>query len=195
MLMPRTPRFALAGFAPLLILACLPLGCGKKDAGTAGPAPATSPSAMASTSAAPPVAGSAVDNTGPLAPGESLMGRLDREAKSRPKVSPTADDVFAACDKLGAGVAQRQQSLAATYKASYCIGGYTPGNALAVNVCEYADEASASAGRDMSKKLFPTLATRGVWSHKAATLTIIQEKQDDATSALEKKIVAAFNAL
>jgi hypothetical protein len=190
--MPRTVQV----LAPVLV-AALALGCGKKDAGKAAPAPSVSSASSGSSvaSGASGVASSGVDNTSPLQPGETLMGRLSREAKSRPKVSPTAEDVFAACDKIGAAVAQRQQSLAATYKANYCIGGFTPGNTLAVNVCEYDDEAAATAGRDLSKKLFPTLTSRNVWSRKAATLTIIEQKQDDATKELEKKIAAAFQAL
>jgi hypothetical protein len=39
------------------------------------------------------------------------------------------------------------------------------------------------------------LTSRNVWSRKAATLTIIEQKQDDATKELEKKIAAAFQAL
>jgi hypothetical protein len=131
----------------------------------------------------------------PSIPLEGLVGRLGREAANRPKVKPTADDVFTALEKAGAPVPHKQQSLGDTYKASYCIGGYTVDGALALNVCEYGDAAAASAGRDFAKTVFPRMTTRDVWSHKADTLSIIQIKPDDATTTLEKKLVATFSAL
>lgn len=123
------------------------------------------------------------------------MGRLGREASSRPKVSPTADEVLAALEKAGADIPSKQQSLGDTYKANYCIGGYTVDGAFALSACEYTDAAAADAGRDLSKQILVRVTTRDVWSHKADTLAIVQLKADDATTARKKKLLAAFLAM
>jgi len=165
-------------------MSSLGTGCDRKEA-RADPAPASTVA----------VAAPAVDTTGPLGPGETLMGRLSKEGRERPGVAPTAEDVFAAFDRLGASVPQREQTLGATYKAAYCVGGYTADRTLAINVCEYGNEGAATAGRDLSRSLFPDLPSRDVWRRKATTLSIIEQKRDDATIALQKKLVSAFLAL
>src|SRR5215472_9638305 len=77
----------------------------------------------------PTTAAVAVDG-GP-GPDRTLFGMLGAEAAARPKLSPGADDVYAALDKAGYAVGDRRQSLGRTYKASYCAGGYTKDMALA----------------------------------------------------------------
>jgi hypothetical protein len=116
-----------------------------------------------------------------------------REAANRPGVKPTADDVYAALSSAGVAMGERKQSLGATYHAAYCNGGYTQDGALAVNVCEYANDADATAGRDYALTMFPNLATRTVYAHKANTVTVIEQKTDPAAKATAKKIVTAFN--
>ncbi|MGD0675086.1 MAG: hypothetical protein ABSC94_06675 [Polyangiaceae bacterium] len=133
------------------------------------------------------------DAMAPLEPGETLFGRLARDAKNRPPIKPNADDVFSTLQTAGASIGQKQQTMATTYRADYCIGGYTADRALAVNVCEYGDGEAAAAGRALSKSLFRKMPTREVWSHKATTLTIIQLKPDGAD--LEKRIVNAYLAI
>jgi hypothetical protein len=188
-------RLGSAVLATCAVLGFVVGACAKKDQGEA---PSPSASAAASLMAAPavssvpaaPTAGSPV-----LGPGETLAGHLAQEALDRPKVKPNADDLFAAFDKLGATIPQKQPSLADTYNAKYCVGGYTEARDLAITICEYADEASASAGRDLSQKLLEKVTARDVYSHKDVTLAIIQLKADSATTALKKRMVLAMNAM
>jgi hypothetical protein len=126
---------------------------------------------------------------------DGLMGRLAREAHNRPTVSPTADEVLAVVEKQGETIPTKQQSLGETYDASYCLGGYTVDGAFAISACEYPDAAKAAAGRTLSKTILAKVTTRDVWAHKADTLAIVQLKLDDATTAVKKKLVAAFLAM
>jgi hypothetical protein len=126
---------------------------------------------------------------------DGLVGRLAREARGRPSVSPTADEVLAAIEKLGETIPTKQQSLGETYAASYCLGGYTVDGAFAISACEYPDAAKAEAGRTLAKTILAKVTTRDVWAHKADTLSIVQLKADDATTATKKKLVAAFLAM
>jgi hypothetical protein len=173
---------------------CVAVACGKKD-DAADPTVASAVPASIAPARASAAPSSSAGALGPLGPGETLMGRLSKEASARPALKPTADDVFATFDKLGVSVPQKEQTLGATYKAAYCVGGYTADRTLAVNVCEYASEAAATAGRDLSRSLFPDLPARDVWRQRATTMSIIQQKQDAPTKALEKKLVDAFLAL
>ncbi|HEX3769418.1 MAG TPA: hypothetical protein VHV30_01075 [Polyangiaceae bacterium] len=195
--MNRVGTIALALLSPGLVLFGV-AGCSKPspDSTAASAVPTSSASLSAGATSAPPASGAAASSIeAPPVALDGLVARLAREAANRPKVKPTADDVFAAFEGAGANLPRKQQSLGDTYKAAYCLGGYTADNALALSVCEYGDEAAASAGRDYSKQVFPRMATRDVWAHKADTLTIVQIKPDDATTALKKKLAAAFVAL
>ena len=186
--------------------------CDKKSSSTDSPSaplssaplssvPASSPSShppassAAATGSAPSSEAPASSFEAPAVPLDGLIGRLAREARDRPKVQPTAEEVLATLEKAGESVPTRQQSLGDTYKASYCLGGYTLDGAFALSACEYADAAAATAGRDLSKKILSHVTVRDVWSHKAGTLAIVQLKDDDATTALKKKLVAAFLAM
>ncbi len=126
---------------------------------------------------------------------ETLTGRLAHEARARPAVSPSAEEVLGALDDLGAKIPHRQQSLGETYKANYCLGGYTVDGLFALSACEYPDAAAAGAGRDLSKQILARMPTRDVWSHEAATLTIVQLRADAATSARRDRLVSAFLAM
>jgi hypothetical protein len=192
-------------FVPHAVLSGLLLlvsaGCGKNaPPGTASAEPDATPVSSAGSASVPTEAGS----TAALAPADSialatgldsLIGRLSREARDRPKVQPTAEDVLAKLETLGERISTKQQSLADTYKANYCLGGYTVDGLFALSACEYADAAAAVAGRDLSKKILSHVTTRDVWAHKATTLAIVQLKADPATDAQKKKLVAAFLAM
>jgi hypothetical protein len=155
----------------------------------------STPAARAvSSSAAGPTAPSAEATPASL-PGETLMGRIAKEEHNRPSIEPRAEDVLAELAISGVGIAVRRPSLGATYHAAYCTGGYASDSAIAFTVCEYPDQASAKAGREYAKTFFPQMKNRDVWNHKATTLTIVQLKDDPATAALEKKVVASYERL
>jgi len=183
-------------FLPHALLACLFAvclsECGKRTTATD---PVAEPSSVPTSVLALPTPSTTPLGSQSAAGIVTLMGRLAREASNRPKVSPTADDVLATLDKLGATIPNKQQSLADTYKANYCLGGYTLDGAFALSTCEYADAAAAEAGRTLSSQILARMPTRDVWSHKDATLAVVQLKADDATTARKKKLVAAFLAL
>jgi hypothetical protein len=170
---------------PFVLVFSVLVACSRKDDPTASTVSSASVTSASATAA--PVASS------PLRPGETLTGLLGREASSRPKVKPDADEVFAAIGKAGVAMGDRKQSVGATYKAAYCTGGYVTDGAISVSVCEYATEADATAGRAYAKTMFPNLDTREVWVHKTNILTIIQQRTDDAARAEQKKVVDAFN--
>ncbi len=127
-------------------------------------------------------------------PGEGLGGRFAREAKNRPGLKPSSDDVFAALETAGVSLPAKKQSMGATYKAAYCAGGYSADSLVAITVCEYTNEAEANAGRDYSISLFPQMTNRTVVAHKTNTLQVIIQKPGAPSEAEKKKAVDAFNA-
>ncbi|MGA7124646.1 MAG: hypothetical protein WBY94_31370 [Polyangiaceae bacterium] len=194
----RTIRIHFCAILVAIGVAAFASACDRPDAGPASPARTIS--ASASPPAPPPkeigtAAAQAPGSGGVLGPGETLMGRLARERGARPAVKPAAEEVLATFDRLGAPIADKQQSLAATYGASYCVGGYTTDRSLALDVCEYADAGAATSGGALSKQLLARVANRDVWVHKADTLAIIQLKADPPTAALKKKLVDSFLAM
>jgi hypothetical protein len=176
-----------------MILAIGSIHCGKRAASGSPGASASEPAPAAAL--ASPITAATPGASEPTAGIETLMGRLAREARGRRAVSPTAEDVLSALEKLGATIARRQQSLGDTYKANYCLGGYTVDGSFALSACEYDDAAAAETGRGLSKQILSRMRARDVWSHKADTLAIVQLKADDATTARKKKLVAAFFAM
>lgn len=127
----------------------------------------------------------------------TMFGTMALELKNRPKIHPSVDDGFAAFAAAGVAVKEPKQSMAGTYKASYCSHGLTSSKDLSVLLCEYADEAHAAAGLAESKKLFMSLSTRQSLGHKSLLLVTIFQDQDHAaaTTAEQKKVVAAFTSL
>jgi hypothetical protein len=179
-----------ACLAGLVALTLAVTGCTKGNAQE----PAALEAGTTAPAAAAPKATASVDPSAP-SPGDSLFSRLGHEAANRPKIKPNADDVYAALDKAGVGVPSRKPSLGSTYHAAYCTGGYNADASLAVDVCEYADEAAGKAGYDYSKTLFPGMTSRTVVQSKATVLVVIEQKSDPATVALRKKVVSAYQAL
>lgn len=177
------------GLLAVVLLSHVVSGCTKGNAQEPAPSGASTIAAPAASTAM------ASAGAGAASPGDSLFSRLGHEAANRPAIKPGADDVYAALDKAGASVPTRKQSLGTTYHAAYCTGGYTASAALAVDVCEYADEASAKAGYDYTKTLFPGMTNRSVAANKATVLVVIEQKSDDATVALRKKVVSTYQAL
>ncbi len=189
--MPR-PRRTLA----TLVFATLALACSKKPP-EATVAPDPSASASATVQAAPPPSpapsGSALT---PIGEDQSIGAKLSEEVRNRKPGNPSVEQVFALCEKLGAPVPSKEQTVAKTYRASYCVGGFTTDKKLTINVCEYPDEASVAAGAEMSKKLFKALqGRRQVLAHKNTTLTLFTADDSDASKALAKKLGDAFLAM
>jgi len=158
----------------------------------AGPSTAASPAPNTASTTPSPTPSPAVAD--PMA---ALTRELGAELLHRTSVHPSVDDGFAAIEKAGYAVPQLQQSLARTYKASYCRHGVTATANLGVLLCEYPDLARAGRGFQMAKRMFPGAATRHTSLHK--TLVVVITFQDDAAtpaaSTAEEKIVAALDAL
>src|ERR1035438_1233453 len=97
--------------------------CDKKSSSTDSPSaplssvPASSPSShppassAAAAGSAPSTEAPASSFEAPAVPLDGLIGRLAREARDRPKVQPTAEEVLATLEKAGESVPTRQQSL------------------------------------------------------------------------------------
>jgi hypothetical protein len=176
--------FAMALFGAALLDAA---GCDRKT-----PSPGSAPSTFEVPKPRAAAGRDDQDAMAPLEPGETLFGRLARDARNRPHIKPNAEDIFSTLERAGAMVPQKEQTMGNTYKASYCIGGYTADRTLAINVCEYIDDDAADAGGKLSKSLFPHMAGREVYNHKATTLTIVRLTPDGAV--LERKLVDAYMA-
>lgn len=131
----------------------------------------------------------------PPAPyGLALADRLSREAAQRPGDTPKAEDVLAAVAKSGVPLAEEAQHLASPVGASFCVGARSPQN-VAMSACEYADDAAAAAGRDMSRKAFASVLHRDIVVNKKTTLTILQAPFDARSQSAHDAAVAAFKKL
>jgi hypothetical protein len=124
----------------------------------------------------------------------TLADRLVREAHGRPAIQPNADDILAAFAKAGGAVVTKRQGLGATYKASFCEGGTTGDGSVTVSVCEYTDEAAASAGLAALRAIYPAKQARHVL-HKSTVLTTLCLQDGRAAQELEGKLLAAYMAL
>jgi hypothetical protein len=127
----------------------------------------------------------------------TMFGTMETELKNRPGIHPSVDDGFAAFAKAGVPISAPKQSLGTTYKASYCSHGLTDTKDLSVLLCEYPDEAQATAGLAESKKLFVGLKARQTWSHKSLVMATIFQEPKLIASAMtkQKQVLATFNAL
>jgi hypothetical protein len=179
----------------LLIVALASSAC-KDKSPAADPGASVDAGPPATASASAPSA-SAPAPTASVDPGQmlSLMDRIAAEGRNRPPIKPSADDVLAALVKTGGPMTRAKPSLAATYKASYCTGGYIGNETLALDVCEFPDVAAGAAGLAFANSVFTNMKNRKVWGRKQTTLTIIEQKSDPATLALEKRLVAAYQEL
>jgi len=127
---------------------------------------------------------------------QSLAAEIAFEAQNRKPGNPSVEQVFALCEKLGAPVPTKTQSIGKTYRASYCVGGFTTDKTVTINVCEYPSEAAATQGVTVSTSKFPTLVDRRqVIAHKGTTLTLFEAEPSAKTKALVKKLGDAFLAM
>jgi hypothetical protein len=98
---------------------------------------------------------------------------LAEEAKTRPHLAPSAEEVLAVLGHDGVKVAESKQVLARIVGARYCLAGTTAAG-LAVSVCEYADAAAASAGRARSLEAFKMIHNRDIYLRGPITLTLVR---------------------
>jgi hypothetical protein len=141
--------------------------------------------------AVPPTMASAIN------PRLDIPSRLAIEAGNRAATSkPTVEDVLNAINsKSGAAFTAPQQFMARTFNARYCAGETSVVGGVALSVCEYASEAEATKGHDDNVELLKMVKNRNVWRNKTTTLAIIEPKPSPVNDALEKKVVAIFQAM
>jgi len=124
----------------------------------------------------------------------TISERFAQEAANRPQGTPRAEDVWTAFEKAGVKVDAKQQHAAKPYGASYCAGAKAEPD-LHMSVCEHPDEAAATTGRDVSRKMFESVPNREVHLHKKTTLTIRQGTRNAESEARAKKMVELFRKL
>ena len=171
--------------------------CARQSATTAPDA-----GAVAASSASGPIpsgssAGAAAPSTSstPSGPyGLVLADRLNQEAAGRPTDTPKAEDVLAAIAKSGVVLEGQAQHLASPIGARFCIGAKSPQH-LSMSACEYADVATAAAGRAASAKAFAQVDHRDILVNKKTTLTLLQSPFDAQSQAAHDKAVAEFKKL
>ncbi len=148
---------------------------------------------------APPVVASAVPSSPasarPSQPVFSIGDKLKVEQDGRPTGTPKAEDVYAAFEKAGFALTEKQQHVASVFGAKFCLGAKTD-NDMAFSVCEYADEAAAKAGRETSLKSLAVVPNRDILVNKKTTLTVRQPAtKTPASEASEKKAAQVFSTL
>ena len=124
-----------------------------------------------------------------------IPDRLVIEAGNRsPTTNPKADQVLAALTKAGAQLEPPTQTLGSTYRARFCEGARTLDQGMALGICEYANEADATKGLEISQKILK-IPTRKVWRNKTTTMSIIEVQVTPANDALEAEMVDVFKKL
>ena len=184
----------------LLVLFC---ACDKK-AEEAAPVASASASAVAHVAPQGPsrptpsasTSAGAVSNGG-MGDVGAVFGQLPIEAAHRPAITPNADQAFAALEKAGFPIVERQQSLGSTYKAAYCSHGLTSTKDVAVLICEYADPAATAIGLTTSNAMLATMTRRKSWAHKSLVMATMPQDPASPPAALAQiaKLVAVFNGL
>ena len=157
------------------------------------------PSVQVVTDSAPPVIASAVPiaqpSAPPIQPVFSVGDKLLSEQRDRITGTPKAEDVYAALEKAGFALTEKQQHVASVFGAKFCLGAKTD-NEMAFSACEYVDEAAAKAGRDSSLKALAVVPNREIFMNKKTTLTIRQPARKTALSeAASKKAAQIFSKL
>lgn len=128
---------------------------------------------------------------------KSLVGRLAHEAEHRPAPTsggPRAEDVLAALDRAGVHLDERKQYVAATARASYCVGGQTP-DGLSIAVCEYESPAAAAAGRAHVTARFQVPGLERVIHVRGATTLALGHHQDVQLAEVTRRAATAFQDL
>jgi hypothetical protein len=110
------------------------------------------------------------------------------ELGSRPVEAIRTEQLFAALERRGTLLSRKHQVLAATVGARYCELAVTD-TGLGVTLCEYRDEAAASAGCATSRRLFdPIVPGRTLTSRGSSVLTLTQP--DGERAVVESRVIA-----
>jgi hypothetical protein len=120
----------------------------------------------------------------PAEPPLSLNERLAREAASRPPGVIAAETVAAALSTAGVPVGALKQVLARPLGARYCALARTA-SGLVVSVCEFADDAAAARGGDLSRRTFDSLIPGRRLTHRRGTLLTLTVGAPDARRSAE----------
>ena len=162
-------------------------GCSKKSE----PTPAASETASA---APPPSPSTPPSNVAPALPPQILGARLASEAASRTPNEITVEKVFEAFTKTGATLHDPKQHLATPFSARYCMEAHTA-NDVVTDVCEFADDASATKGKEASTKAFGSVPLRTLYLNKKTMLTLRDATPTPKSAEEIKTLVATFTAL
>ncbi len=133
-------------------------------------------------------------------PNFGIPQRFAAEQAGRPPgVHPSVEEVYAALEKAGVTIVDRQQHLGAPFGARYCLGaravgaGNTP--MLQISVCEFVSAEAAKVGREYSAEGMKVIPLRTVYANKQTTLTLREEKQTPEIDALVQKAAAVYAKL
>lgn len=123
-----------------------------------------------------------------------LGSRLTMEADTRPARVVRPEQLFAALQRQGILLSRKRQVLASTVGAHYCELAVSDGG-LGVSLCEYTDEAAASAGSETSHRLFDAIVPgRTLLSHGGSVLTLTHAESDRAEHE-SRAIARTFRSL
>jgi hypothetical protein len=120
-----------------------------------------------------------------------LGDRFAVEANDRPKNTARVEDVVAAMKAKGVPVKELQQHLASPFEAKYCMGVEVDVD-IHLSICEYADEKTATSGREASLKAFSTVPGRSIYRNGATTLTVREGTKNAVNDATVAKMLNAF---
>ncbi len=188
-------RFIALGAALSAAVACSKTETKDGDRKPSTATVAAADAAMASDAA--PSANGAVQDTAAAPPSafRSVPERFAAEAQKRPSGTVRVEDATAAFRKAGFDVKEEKQHLASIYQALYCVGAKAKGEEISFSVCEYADEAGATAGKALNDKSFAAIDNRTTYRNGGTTLTILESKKTPPNDAAVKKLVDTFAAL
>ena len=127
-------------------------------------------------------------------PAMGLGETLRAEVRSRPTGTPTVEAVHQALLAGGLTLSAPRQALGLTVGASYCsLAGDAAG--IGIAICEYADEARALQGRQLSLERFKAIEHREILVNKKTTLTIRNSAGTDEAKGRVEKMREIFSRL
>jgi len=123
-----------------------------------------------------------------------LGSRLTMEADARPALAVRPEQLFAGLQRQGILLSRKRQVLASTVGARYCELAVSDAG-LGVALCEYTDDAAASAGSETSHRLFDAIVPgRTLLSHGGSVLTLTHAENERAARE-SHAIASTFKSL